>query len=62
MAGNLYQLKTAALPGQHVTFAGTHDKYGLVMELQNSGYHLIRGLGMKPPAGVTAFIIAHTED
>lgn len=62
MAGDVYQLKTAALPGQYVVFKGTYDKYGQVLELQQSGYHLIRGLGLKPPVGVKTFLIAETED
>ena len=60
MAGDLYQLRTAARPGQYVIIDGPHDLYGKVMKLQESGYHLIRGLGMLKPAGVTSF--ANTED
>ena len=55
MSGNLYQLRTAALPGQHVIIDGPHDRYGKVMGLRESGYHLIRGLGMVKPAGVSSF-------
>lgn len=52
MSGNLYQLKTLAPVGACVTFAGVHDKFGVVLKQQDSGYHLIRGLGMTPPQGV----------
>lgn len=55
MSGNLYQLKTKALPGEHVLVDGPHDKYGKVMKLQESGFHLIRGLGELKPQGVRVF-------
>jgi hypothetical protein len=43
---NLYQLKTNAPAGALVSFDGVHDNHGMVMKRQDSGYHLIRGLGM----------------
>lgn len=55
MPGNLYQLKTAAKPGQHVVIDGAYDKYGIVMDLRENGYHLIRGLGHSKPPNVTIF-------
>lgn len=58
MSGNLYQLRTGARPGQHVLIDGPHDRYGKVMALRESGFHLIRGLGFDKPA--TAFI--HTTE
>lgn len=60
-ATNWYQLKTTALPGQYVVFAGVWDKYGLVVKLQPSGYHLIQGLGIKPPQDIRSFIKAVVE-
>ncbi|MER9436726.1 hypothetical protein NKJ04_17685 [Mesorhizobium sp. M0618] len=50
MSGNLYQLRTAALPGQHVIIDGPYDRYGRVIKLQDSGFHLIRGIGFDKPA------------
>jgi hypothetical protein len=61
MSHHLYQLKTTAAVGQHVVFAGVWDKYGIVLRHQDSGYHLIRGLGTKPPAGIRSFIQAEVE-
>ena len=58
MSGNLYQLKTQALPGQYVLIDGPMDRYGKVMALQESGFHLIRGLGFEKPN--VAFI--HTTE
>lgn len=55
MSGNLYQLRTTALPGQHVLIDGPHDTYGKVIKRQESGYHLIRGLGHVRPTGVRVF-------
>ncbi|MBY3231931.1 hypothetical protein [Rhizobium laguerreae] len=49
MSGCLYQLQTNALPGQIMVIAGPFDTYGRVIKLQDSGYHLIRGLGHKKP-------------
>lgn len=49
--GNLYQLRTQALPGQLMRIGGPYDTYGRVMALQDSGFHLIRGLGHERPAG-----------
>ncbi|WP_421991698.1 hypothetical protein [Roseococcus sp.] len=43
--GNLYQLKTKANPGEHVIIGGPFDTYGVVLKHQESGFHLIRGLG-----------------
>lgn len=51
MSGNLYQLRTSAQPGQFVKIDGPYDRYGKVMALQASGYHLIRGIGDERPAG-----------
>lgn len=60
MAGNLYQLKTNARPGDYVNINGPHDRYGQVLKHQESGYHLIRGLGdNKPPATILHY--AETE-
>jgi len=48
VAENLYQLKTAALPGQSIKIpGGVYDKFGLVMAQQASGYSLVRGTGNK---------------
>ncbi|MGV1754891.1 hypothetical protein [Agrobacterium sp. CG674] len=49
MSGNLYQLQTKALPGEIMMIRGPFDTYGRVMKLQDSGYHLIRGLGHQKP-------------
>ena len=51
MSGNLYQLRTKAMPGQHVIINGPHDKYGKVMAHKESGFHLIRGVGNTRPNG-----------
>jgi hypothetical protein len=51
MAGNLYQLRTSALPGQNVIIDGPYDRYGIVIKHRESGYHLIRGTGMNQPSG-----------
>jgi hypothetical protein len=61
MSHNLYQLRTPAQVGQHVTFAGVTDKYGIVLKRQDSGYHLIRGLGTIPPTNVRSFLVAEVE-
>ncbi|AGC36111.1 hypothetical protein B7L88_gp067 [Rhizobium phage RHEph10] len=53
MSGNLYQLQTTARPGQIMTIAGPYDTYGRVIKLQDSGFHLIRGLGHQKPSGLT---------
>lgn len=47
--GNLYQLQTSARPGQLVIIGGPYDTYGRVIKLQDSGFHLIRGLGHIKP-------------
>lgn len=60
--GALYQLKTNAPEGAFVTFAGTMDKYGQVWKHQDSGYHLIRGLGFNPPPGIQTFYRAEVEN
>jgi hypothetical protein len=53
MSGNLYQLQTSAVPGQIMVIAGPFDTFGRVIKLQDSGYHLIRGLGhQKPKEGI----------
>lgn len=49
--GNLYQLQTKALPGEIMIIGGPYDTYGRVIKLQESGYHLIRGLGHTKPQG-----------
>ena len=51
MGENLYQLKTTALPGQLMIVGGQYDTYGRVVKLQDSGFHLIRGLGHVKPQG-----------
>lgn len=51
VSGNLYQLKTAARPGQYVEINGPYDRFGQVMALRESGFHLIRGIGDAKPAG-----------
>jgi hypothetical protein len=61
MANNLYQLRTRALPGEHVTIDGPHDKYGQVIKHQDSGYHLIRGLGLRQPPGIRIFIATEKD-
>ena len=48
-SGNLYQLRTAAPVGAMVTINGPYDTYGRVIKKQESGYHLIRGLGHDKP-------------
>lgn len=48
--GHLYQLKTTATPGQIVVIGGPFDTYGRVLKHQDSGFHLIRGLGHKKPS------------
>lgn len=48
--GNLYQLKTESLPGQLMIIGGPYDTYGRVISRQDSGFHLIRGLGHTKPA------------
>ena len=53
MSGNLYQLRTAAPVGAMVTISGPHDTYGRVMKKQDSGFHLIRGLGDHRPTEKT---------
>jgi hypothetical protein len=50
MSGNLYQLQTSAVPGQIMVIAGPFDTFGRVIKLQDSGYHLIRGLGHQKPS------------
>lgn len=50
MAGNLYQLKTSALPGQLMIIGGVYDTYGRVLRHRESGFHLVRGLGHQKPA------------
>ena len=60
MSGNLYQLRTAARPGQHVLIDGPHDRYGKVMALRDSGFHLIRGLGFQKP-GVALIHMTETH-
>ena len=49
MSENLYQLgKGQNLKiGDTVTVNGPHDKYGIILSKQESGYFLIRGLGFK---------------
>jgi hypothetical protein len=49
MSENLYQLRTKALPGQAVLIDGPYDRYGRVIKLQDSGFHLIRGTGFDKP-------------
>lgn len=49
MSHHLYQLETNAKPGEIVRINGPWDTWGRVVELQDSGYHLIRGLGHKRP-------------
>ena len=49
MSGNLYQLKTRALPGQLMIVGGPYDTYGRVIKHHESGYHLIRVLGHTKP-------------
>ena len=61
MSGGLYQLKTRAPVGAYVTFKGPYDKYGQVIKHQDSGFHLIRGVGLTPPPGVRHFHIAETS-
>lgn len=51
MSGYLYQLKVQARPGQIIRIDGPWDTWGRVIRLQESGYHLIRGLGHQKPAG-----------
>lgn len=58
MSGNLYQLETKARVGDYVDINGPHDRYGQVIKHQDSGYHLIRGLGHQKP---NASIIHRTE-
>lgn len=53
MSGNLYQLKTKAAPGEYVIIGGPYDTYGVVLSHQESGFHLIRGLGHKKEDGKT---------
>ncbi|WP_293811323.1 hypothetical protein [uncultured Bosea sp.] len=49
--GHLYQLKTAAKPGEIIVIGGPWDTYGKVLKHQASGFHLIRGLGHAKPIG-----------
>lgn len=49
MSGNLYQLQTKARPGEVMLIDGPYDTYGRVIKLQESGFHLIRGLGHQKP-------------
>lgn len=53
MSGNLYQLRTTALPGQYVIIDGPYDRYGRVIKLQESGFHLIRGIGFDKPSSTS---------
>lgn len=55
MSGNLYQLKTPARAGQHVVIDGPYDRFGIVMDERENGYHLIRGLGIAQPKNVIIF-------
>lgn len=53
MSGNLYQLRTQAPLGAAVVINGPYDRFGFVLALQASGYHLIRGTGMTKPKTIT---------
>lgn len=55
MSHHLYQLKTNAPVGAKVTFSGIWDKYGYVVKHQDSGYHLIRGTGLRPEPRTTYY-------
>jgi hypothetical protein len=58
--GCLYQLKTAAAVGHHVIIGGPYDTYGRVIAYQESGFHLIRGLGHIKPENITVFYATET--
>lgn len=45
MSGLLYQLQLGTHVGDLVRINGPWDTWGRVIKLQDSGYHLIRGLG-----------------
>ena len=51
MSHALYQLKTPpdAEVGRLVRIDGPYDTWGRVIKLQESGFHLIRGLGRGQP-------------